>query len=126
MYRHFSEILYPLIVDANYDCWLTLAEIFSAKKLDSLTHKLLLFHALITHINDNHIKFEVTLHFWRIWPTVRRSSRALLFFPRAFDYMYALLGAVQTGTQCVHLKNYISYRCQNNSKVFLNFSTCIG
>ena len=25
----------------------------------------------INYINDNHIKFEVSLHFWRIWPTVR-------------------------------------------------------
>ena len=45
--------------------------IFSTKKLDSLTPKLLLFHAIITHIYDNNIKFEVSLHFWRIWPTVR-------------------------------------------------------
>ena len=26
----------------------------------------------ITHINDNHINFEVSLHFLGIWPTVRR------------------------------------------------------
>ena len=26
----------------------------------------------INHINDNHIKFEVSLHFGGIWPTVRR------------------------------------------------------
>ena len=26
----------------------------------------------INHIIDNHIKFEVSLHFWRIWPTVRQ------------------------------------------------------
>ena len=25
---------------------------------------------IITHIHDNHIKFEVSLHFWQIWPTV--------------------------------------------------------
>ena len=25
----------------------------------------------INHINDNHIKFEVSLHFWGIWTTVR-------------------------------------------------------
>ena len=24
----------------------------------------------INHINDNHIMFEVSLHFWRFWPTV--------------------------------------------------------
>ena len=24
----------------------------------------------INHINENHIKFEVSLHFWAIWPTV--------------------------------------------------------
>ena len=28
------------------------------------------FHAIITHIYDNHIKFEVSLDFWQIWPTV--------------------------------------------------------
>ena len=38
-----------------------------AKKLGSLTHKL-----LICHIYDNYIKFEVSLHFWWIWPTVWR------------------------------------------------------
>ena len=27
----------------------------------------------INHINDNHIKFEVSLHFLGIWPTVRRA-----------------------------------------------------
>ena len=27
----------------------------------------------INHINDNHIKFEVSLHFGGIWPTVRRA-----------------------------------------------------
>ena len=26
----------------------------------------------INHITDNHIKFEVSLHFLGIWPTVRR------------------------------------------------------
>ena len=26
---------------------------------------------IITHIYDKHIKFEVSLHFWQIWPTVR-------------------------------------------------------
>ena len=25
----------------------------------------------INHIIDKHIKFEVSLHFWGIWPTVR-------------------------------------------------------
>ena len=29
----------------------------------------------INHINDNHIKFEVSLHFGGIWPTVRRRLR---------------------------------------------------
>ena len=28
---------------------------------------------IITHIHDNHIKFEVSLHFWQIWPTVWRA-----------------------------------------------------
>ena len=28
----------------------------------------------IDHINDNHIKFEVSLHFLGIWPTVRRAQ----------------------------------------------------
>ena len=27
----------------------------------------------INHINENHIKIEVSLHFWGIWPTVRRT-----------------------------------------------------
>ena len=27
---------------------------------------------MINHINDNHIKFEVSLHFGEIWPTVGR------------------------------------------------------
>jgi hypothetical protein len=31
----------------------------------------------INHINDNHIKFEVSLHFLGIWPTVRRSALLL-------------------------------------------------
>ena len=26
---------------------------------------------IITHIYDKHMKFEVSLHFWQIWPTVR-------------------------------------------------------
>ena len=42
--------------------------------LDSLTHKLLPFHSIITYIYENHIKFEVSLHFWRIWPSVRRAA----------------------------------------------------
>ena len=41
-----------------------------------VTYKLLLFNAIIIHIYDNHIKFEVSLHFWRIWPTVRRRQCA--------------------------------------------------
>ena len=28
----------------------------------------------INHSIDNHIKFEVSLHFWGIWPTVRRAG----------------------------------------------------
>ena len=30
----------------------------------------------INHIHDNHIKFEVSLNFWQIWPTVRRRCLA--------------------------------------------------
>ena len=32
------------------------------------------FHQICVnkHRHDNHIKFEVSLHFWPIWPTVRR------------------------------------------------------
>ena len=30
---------------------------------------------IITHIYENHIKFEVSLHFWQIWPTVGRVNR---------------------------------------------------
>ena len=44
--------------------------IFNEKQLDGLTHKLLLFNSIIGHIYDNHIKFEVSLHVWEIWPTV--------------------------------------------------------
>ena len=33
----------------------------------------------INHINDNHIKFEVSLHFWQIWPTVRRRLAATIY-----------------------------------------------
>ena len=39
-----------------------------AKKLGSLTHKL-----LICHIYDNYIKFEVSLRFGGIWPTARHA-----------------------------------------------------
>ena len=31
----------------------------------------------INHINDNHIEFEVSLHFWGIWPTVRQQKLAV-------------------------------------------------
>ena len=41
------------------------------RDLHGLINKLLLFNTVITHIYDNHIKFEVSLHFWRIWPTLR-------------------------------------------------------
>ena len=37
----------------------------------SLTHKLP-FHSIKNHIYENPIKFEVSLHFWRIWPSVWR------------------------------------------------------
>ena len=50
-------------MDAAYNCSLTLDEILSAKNL-----ALLLFHFIITHIYR--IKFEVSLHFQWIWPTV--------------------------------------------------------
>ena len=51
--------------------------------LVSVTHLILRFTILqnkfqqtnktkINHINDNHIKVEVSLHFLGIWPTVRR------------------------------------------------------
>ena len=42
-----------------------------------LSHKLLSFHAIITPIYDNHINFEVSSHFWEIWPTVCRSTSRL-------------------------------------------------
>ena len=38
--------MYPLIVVVDYYCCLTLVGILSAKELDSLFHKLLLFHAI--------------------------------------------------------------------------------
>ena len=31
----------------------------------------------INHINNNHINFEVCLHFWGIWPTVRCAKNPL-------------------------------------------------
>ena len=46
---------------------------------NKLTHKLLLFHAIKPLIYNNLIKFEVSLHFWRIWPTVSRSLRHTAF-----------------------------------------------
>ena len=36
----------------------------------------------IDHINDNCIKFEVSLHFWGIWPTVRRWPAAPSILPK--------------------------------------------
>ena len=33
----------------------------------------------ISHINENHIKFEVSLHFLGIWPTVPRDVTKLMF-----------------------------------------------
>ena len=58
----------------SYYIWLLLnfGRNIVKKKLDSLTHKLQLYHSIITHIYDNHIIFEVSLHFWRIWPSVCR------------------------------------------------------
>ena len=58
------------MVVAAYDCGLALEAILSAKK----QNKLRLFHSIITHIYDNHIQFEVSLHFWWIWPSVRRGE----------------------------------------------------
>ena len=29
----------------------------------------------IIYISDNHIEYEVSLHFWGVWPTVRRWPR---------------------------------------------------
>ena len=34
----------------------------------------------IIHIIDNHISFEVSLHFLGIWPTVRRAASGLAQF----------------------------------------------
>ena len=34
----------------------------------------------INHINDNHINFEVSLHFLGIWPTVRQEEGIYLPF----------------------------------------------
>ena len=71
--------MYLLIENASYNCSLTLEGILSAKNL-----QLLLFHSIITHIY--HIKFEVSLHFRRIWPTVRRPHciKILNFFLISF------------------------------------------
>ena len=42
----------------------------------------------INHINDNHIKFEVSLHFREIWPTVGRPPFCVMknFFKARYDY----------------------------------------
>ena len=71
--------LYSLIALADNECHLTLEGILSAKKVDSIIHKLLLFYAIMSQLYDNQIKFEVTLHFWLIWPTVRHSTHICLF-----------------------------------------------
>ena len=42
----------------------------------------------INHINDNHIKFEVSLNFGWIWPTVRRVRIILLAFEGTEICMY--------------------------------------
>ena len=65
---------------------------------NKLTHKLLLFHAIITHIYDNHIMFEVSLHFWWIWPTVRR--RVMVVLPSL--NFWAILGCA-TALKCILL-----------------------
>ena len=39
----------------------------------------------INHINDNHIKFEVSLDFLGIWPTVRRSGGAWTMYIVYYD-----------------------------------------
>ena len=65
--------MYLFILAAAYNCSLTLEGILSAKKLE-----LLLFHSIITHIY--HIKFEVSLHFRRIWPTVAAGPGPLTNF----------------------------------------------
>ena len=57
-----------------------------------VTHKLLIFCAIVTHINDNckHIKFEVSLHL--AYCAARRRGVALR--PRAAP---AHLGVAETG-----------------------------
>ena len=55
-----------------------------------VTHKLLIFCAIITHINDKHIKFEVSLHL--AYCVARRRGVALR--PRAAP---AHLGVAETG-----------------------------
>ena len=61
-----------------------------SKKLGSLTRKL-----LISHIYDNHIKFEVSLHFWWIWPTVWYPKilrdQLTLSQPRGSNYAHQMI-----------------------------------
>ena len=53
----------------------------------------------INHINDNPIKFEVTLHFWGIWPTLCRRDMAAMSYPdsseKSFDFfLHIVLGVI--------------------------------
>ena len=66
-----------------------------------------MFHAIITNIYDNHIKFEVSLHSWRIWPTVQGVSRP------SYIGAFTLVGVFYTKTSAAVCKKaatkYISY-----------------
>ena len=43
----------------------------------------------INHINDNHINFEVSLHFLGIWPTVRHSGGGIRHEKRQLHHWIA-------------------------------------
>ena len=55
--------------------------------------------AKINNINDNHIKFEVSLHFLGIWPTLSRRDMAAMSYPdsseKSFDFfLHIVLGVI--------------------------------
>ena len=56
----------------------------SAKKLNN--SQITIF--IINHINDNHIKFEVSLNFWGIGSTVRRNLKIIIKSQLTINFMF--------------------------------------
>ena len=56
-------------INGNGDVKFLECDYFFVQRCLKLTSPL---HSIITHIYENHFKFEVSLHFWRIWPSVWR------------------------------------------------------